>query len=191
MITEYERGLLDMMNELTVTDQSGKVETQHLAGVDLRNCMTPLIVQALDARKKLDEQTKLDQAVALLKAAGFAVHDPKNAPSIESATEFLRHAGYTVTTPAPQGVDMPVNLQRPPEDRGGVLHFTDAPREWVGKSGPEAFTPEPLEDEAAIMARKIVSGMAASSYAVYSISPRPRILSDEAATNVIASTILQ
>lgn len=101
---DYKRGLNDMLELLTETDERGAVKLMYRESFDLLTSTSidrSLIKIALEYRNELAERAKLDEAVKLLESNGYLVSPAHLITEYEKAAEYLRKGGYTVIGPPP------------------------------------------------------------------------------------------
>lgn len=100
---DYKRGLLDMLDALTVTEHNG-VFALHSQDLDLRKSLNATIIAALKYRNELAERAKLDEAVKLLESNGYLVSPAHLITEYEKAVEYLRKGGWPGGLPARSGL---------------------------------------------------------------------------------------
>lgn len=99
---DYKRGLLDMLDVLTTTSNSGKITARYREEYDWRSAdgVTPLRI-ALEYREELENRKALQAAVNLLEENGYMIFTPGDVPkaamlSNEEMLRILRDNGYII-----------------------------------------------------------------------------------------------
>ena len=103
---DYKRGLLDMLDALTVTSNSGAITARYREEYDWRsaNGVTPLRI-ALEYREELENRKTILSAIELLTKKGYTIFDPGDEPkppmlSQEQMIRLLQNDGYSIMYPS-------------------------------------------------------------------------------------------